>query len=220
MVLRSLEDRLEQAVEGMFARVFRSGLQPVEVARRLVKELDAQRAFDARGQAIGPNRFEVQLATADHERFVSVADSLRTEFSATIRHHAKEEQLRFLGRVVVELIEEPSLSVGRCRVRSTFDESTTAGAPPAYLELPDGAHLELGNAVASIGRWDDRTIVIQDPNVSRHHADLHPEGDTYVVVDLGSTNGTKVNGERISRRMLADGDVLTFGTVSLTFRLL
>ncbi len=219
MVLRNLEERLEQAVEGMFARLFRSGLQPIEVARRLVKVVDAERAFDSRGRAIAPNRFTVELATSDHERFASVSDALTTEFAATIREHAADEQLRFLGRVLVELIDQPSLTVGRCRVRGVFDETTGAATPPAALELPDGSRLELGNSVVSIGRSTDCTLTLLDTNASRHHADLQPDGDSYVLVDLGSTNGTKVNGQPITSRLLVDGDELTFGTVSVRFRI-
>ncbi len=219
MVLRSLEERLERAVEGMFARVFRSGLQPIEVARRLVKDLDANRGVDAAGRAIGPNHFEVQLASADHARFELVSESLRREFATAIREHAKEESLRFLGRVVVDLVEAPSLVVGRCRVRSWFDESSALGASPAYLELPDGSELELDDSVVTIGRLADRTIVLADPNASRHHADLAPEGDSFVLIDLGSTNGTKVNGRPITRALLADGDELTFGTITIRFHL-
>ncbi len=220
MVLRNLEDRLEQAVEGMFARVFRTGLQPVEVARRLIKEIDAKQALDARGQAIAPNAFQVHLATADHERFASVDDALSREFATTIREHAQQESLRFLGRVSVELVDDPSLVVGRCRVTSAFDQHASVGTAPAYLELPDGSHLELGPQIVTFGRMTDCTVVLADSNSSRHHAELQPDGDTYVLVDLGSTNGTKVNGSRIHQQTLADGDELTFGTIVIRFHLL
>ncbi|MEZ5376971.1 MAG: DUF3662 and FHA domain-containing protein [Acidimicrobiales bacterium] len=220
MVLRNLEDRLEQAVEGMFARLFRSGLQPIEVGRRLVKVVDAERAFDSRGMAIAPNRFTVELATSDYDRFITVNDALTSEFAATIREHAAAEQLRFLGRVMVELVDEPSLTVGRCRVRGSFDETTGSSVTPAYLELPNGSRLELGPSVVSIGRANECTLTLVDTNASRHHADLQPEGDTYRLVDLNSTNGTRVNGQPITSRLLADGDELTFGTVSVRFRLL
>ncbi len=220
MVLRNLEERLEQAVEGMFARLFRSGLQPIEVARRLVKVVDADRAFDSRGAAIAPNRFTVELATSDYERFITVNDALTAEFAATIREHAAAEQLRFLGRVFVELVDEPSLTVGRCRVKGAFDETTSGSAAPSYLELPNGARLDLTGSVVSIGRSNECTLTLVDTNASRHHADLQPEGDTYRLVDLNSTNGTSVNGQRITSRLLADGDELTFGTVSVRFHLL
>ncbi len=220
MVLRNLEERLEQAVEGMFARMFRSGLQPIEVARRLIKAVDADRAFDSHGNAIAPNRFTVQLATSDYDRFITVNDALTAEFAASIREHASEEQLRFLGRVLVELADKPSLTVGRCRVKTAFDETTGSSAPPAYLELPNGSRLELGTTVVSIGRSTDCTLTLVDTNASRHHADLQPDGDTYLLVDLDSTNGTRVNGKLITSQLLGDGDELTFGTVSVRFRLL
>lgn len=218
MVLRDFEDRLERMVEGVFARVFRTGLQPVEIGRRLIRELDANRTLDVRGRPVAPNRFVIRLATSDHERFAQIQDSLVAELRAVVRAHATTEGFRFLGPVRLELVEDPDGTVGMFRVESTFDES-----PPSehhgYLELPDGQLVGLGVEPATIGRVPESTIVLSDPNASRHHAELHLDGDSFELVDLGSTNGSKVNGTPVSRRLLVDGDELTFGTIHLRFRL-
>ena len=99
MVLRDFEDRLERLVEGVFARVFRTGLQPVEIGRRLVKELEANRTLDVRGRPIAPNRFVIRLASSDHERFAQIQESLIAELRAVVRGHATGEGFRFLGPV-------------------------------------------------------------------------------------------------------------------------
>ncbi len=201
----------------MFARAFRTGLQPVEVGRRLIRELDTNRSLDVSGRSIGPNRFTVKLASEDFTKFSAIRESLIGELSTSVREHAQSERLLFLGRVVVELVEDAQLTVGMFRVHSSFDETTAAAAPPAYLELPEGQRVELGTRIATIGRLPESDVVLADPNASRHHAELHPDGDTYLLVDLGSTNGSKINGERANRRLLADGDELTFGILTLVF---
>ncbi len=218
MVLRSFEDRLERLVEGMFARAFRTGLQPVEIGRRLVKELDANRTLDVRGRSVAPNLFVVHLASSDQERFANIHDSLIAELRTIVRDHATAEGFRFLGPVRLQFAEDEGGTVGLFRVDTSFDER-----PPSehhgYLELPDGQRVGLGVQVTTIGRVPESTIVLSDPNASRHHAEIHLDGDSFELVDLGSTNGSKVNGQKISRQLLAEGDELTFGTIQLRFRL-
>lgn len=218
MVLRSFEDRLERLVEGMFARAFRTGLQPVEIGRRLVKDLDANRTLDVRGRSVAPNHFVIHLAPSDQERFANIHDSLIAELRTIIRDHATAEGFRFLGPIRLRFTEDEDGTVGLFRVDTGFDER-----PPSehhgYLELPDGQRVGLGVQTTTIGRVPESTIVLTDPNASRHHAEIALDGDSFELVDLGSTNGSKVNGEVISRQLLADGDELTFGTIRLRFRL-
>jgi hypothetical protein len=211
VVLRSFEDRLERLVEGMFARAFRSGLQPVEIGRRLIKEMDTARTIDVRGQALAPNRFVIRVSVEDHARFGQVQQSLTNELTAVVRDHAKAEGLGFLGRVSVELQADANLKVGLFRVHPSYDERIPVDEPTAWLEGPDGL-------VNTIGRLSDSDIVINDQNVSRRHAELHAVGDGYELIDLGSTNGSKVNGQRVSRCALNDGDQVTFGAITLRFR--
>ncbi|MEM7338220.1 MAG: DUF3662 and FHA domain-containing protein [Actinomycetota bacterium] len=218
MVLRNFEDRLERLVEGMFARAFRSGLQPVELGRRLIREMDASRQLDVRGRTLAPNRFVIRVSPDDAQRFASVQQSLIQELQATVREHASEEGLTFLGRVSVELSEDPNLKVGLFRVHPSYDERVGHNEQNAWLEGPDGYRHPLKAEISTIGRLSDSDIVINDQNVSRRHAELHALGDTYELVDLGSTNGSKVNGQRVNRQPLNDGDQVTFGALTLRFR--
>jgi hypothetical protein len=220
MVLRNFEDRLERLVEGMFARAFKSGLEPVEIGRRLVKTMDANRNLDVRGRTIAPNSFDVKLASSDFERFAQIEESLRIELATIVREHAQSESMLFLGRVAVALTEHPPHVVGIFSIEPSFDEAATEGVPPAHLELADGRRIPLANTVATFGRLPESTLQLDDPNASRRHAELRPDGDSFVLVDLGSTNGSKVNGTKVHRQHLNDGDELTFGTITLTFRLL
>lgn len=219
MVLRSFEDRLERLVEGVFSRAFKSGLQPVEVGRRLVREMEASRTVDAGGRALAPNRFVIRVAVEDFQRFAEVQESLLAELTATVRGYATQEGLSFLGRVSIEFLADPSLRVGMFRLHPTYDERIPGEAEvPGWLEGPNGMHHKLKDSVMTIGRLSTSDIVIDDQNVSRRHAELHPLGDAYQLVDLGSTNGCKVNGRRIERQVLNDGDEITLGPIRLRFR--
>ncbi len=214
MGLQGFERRLERVFEGMFAKAFRSGLEPVELGRRLAREIDRQRRVSARG-IVAPNHFSFTLSPADMERFASFADSLTSELAEAARIEAKDEGYRFLGPVEVNLIENPSLSPG------TFDLAAHVVSDPAgavgSLVLPTGERVRLGDDPVTLGRLDDCDVVLVDATVSRRHAEVRRVDDGFEVVDLGSRNGTKVNGRGLVRGRLDDGDELSIGAVGLRF---
>ena len=85
------------------------------------------------------------------------------------------------------------------------------------LETPSGDRFSLTDSVITIGRHPDSNLVLADPNVSRNHAEIRPQGERFAVVDLGSTNGTRVNGVRIESQVLQDGDEVSFGNTRMRF---
>jgi pSer/pThr/pTyr-binding forkhead associated (FHA) protein len=91
------------------------------------------------------------------------------------------------------------------------------GAGAGSVVLPSGDRFTLTETTITIGRHPESNMVLADPNVSRNHAEIRPQGDRYVVVDLGSTNGTRVNGVRVDTQILEDGDELTFGNTRMRF---
>jgi hypothetical protein len=214
MGLQGFERRLERVFEGMFAKAFRSGLEPVELGRRLAREIDRQRRVGSRG-TIAPNQFAYTLSHADMERFASFADALTSELAEAARIEAKDEGYRFLGPVEVTLTEDPALSPG------TFDlAAQIVGAPGGAvgsLVLPGGERVQLGDEPITLGRLDECDVVLNDATVSRRHAEVHRVDDGYEVVDLGSRNGTRVNGRGVVRERLDDGDELSVGAVGLRF---
>lgn len=218
MVLRSFEDRLERLVEGVFSRAFKSGLQPIEIGRRLVREIEASRTVDVNGRALAPNRFVIRVSPEDAKRLAEIHDQLVNELTATVRGYASQQRLNFLGRISVEFQTDPSLRVGMFRLHPSYDERIATAEPGGWLEGPNGVQYRLRNAVLTIGRLSTADVVVDDQNVSRQHAELHPIGETFELVDLGSTNGCRVNGTRISRHVLADGDEIALGPVRLVYR--
>ncbi len=212
MVLRSIERRLETLVEGAFARAFRSGLRPVELGRKLLREMDDHRSVGVTGRTVVPNHFQIHLCPEDAAGFANVSASLVRELCDLAREHAKEEACAFMGPVSVALVPDEGRRPGTFAVVGKFLDAG-AGA----LVLPGEQRIVLADTVTKVGRLPDCGVQIVDASVSRYHAEIRAKGDGFVVVDLGSTNGTRVNGVRVYERALSDGDELTFGTVSVRF---
>jgi len=216
MGLQQFEQRIERLVEGAFTRGLRGGLQPVEIGRRLTREMDLKRRVGVRGLT-APNVFVVTLSTTDAARFESFLDALARELGDAAREHARTEGYEFLGPVEVEVQSDDSLKPGRYTVRGEMREGVM-GLPAASLILPDGSRIALGEEPIVIGRMPECSVVLTDPNVSRRHAEVRRRGSDVVAVDLQSTNGTRVNGLPIRERVLEDGDDITVGTTILRFQ--
>lgn len=216
MGLQQFERRLEHLVEGAFAKVFRSGLQPVELGRRITREMDANRTVGVRG-VIVPNRFRVAISPADETRFASFSEALSRELAEAAREHAQTEGYSFMGPVEVELHRDESLGAGEFLLAGEVAERA-GGGPVGSLALDDGSIVRLGEEPVVIGRLPQCDIALADPNVSRRHAELRPAEGGWVVVDLGSTNGTRVNGSAVTERALQDGDEVMVGNTRLRFQ--
>jgi hypothetical protein len=212
MGLQRFEQRLERLVEGVFAKAFRTGLQPVELGRRLVREMDLNRTLGVRGTIV-PNRFSISLSPADRERFAELEHTLIAELVDTARQHAREEGYRFLGMVTVDLATDSSVSTGTFLLTAAVRE----GGHVAGVVLPDGTRIEIGDDPVVIGRAPECDVVLADPTVSKRHISLGRRGVEVVLSDLGSTNGTRVNGVAARERVLVDGDMIQVGATVLRF---
>jgi hypothetical protein len=215
MGLQRFEGRLERIVDGTFSKAFRGELHPVEIGRRLTREMDLQRRLSVQG-LIAPNAFIVYLSTSDFERFESFLDALVRELEEAAREHARAEDYVFVGPVTVSAVDDPRQRRGRFTVVSEVREGPST-LPPASVVLTDGGRLVLGADPITIGRLPESTVVVSDPNASRRHAEIRRSGDDVVVVDLDSTNGTRVNGAPVRQRVLEDGDEIAIGTTYLRF---
>ena len=214
MGIQKFERRLERFVEGAFARVFRSGLQPVEIGRRLTREIDLRRTVAPRG-VLAPNLFQVLLSESDRAKFKPIEEELVKELVSVAQEHAKQEGYTFLGPVGVTIGTDTSLRPGTLLVAG--DMVPDQGS--ATLTLPDGRRVLLDKAKVTLGRLPECELALADSGVSRRHAEVRRGPDnTWVVADLGSTHGTKLNGLRLdSPRQLKDGDEITVGSTSVRF---
>lgn len=250
-VAKSIEQRLEGLVEGFFTKVFRSGLQPVEVGRRILREMGEGRTVSV-NRVYAPNDFRVVMGADDHVRFAQMAAGLQREFSELVIDAAKQNRWNLMGMPRIDFAEEPSMGKGEFRVEASLAadpdrpgevstrepdsadpstsraiESHTAerlGIPSAgagLVVLDDNGvareRISITSTPLVIGRMSSNDVVLSDPNVSRRHAELRRDGGRWILVDLGSTNGTLVNGKLAREHEIKDGDRLSFGTSDLRF---
>lgn len=250
-VARTIEQRLEGLVEGFFTKVFRSGLQPIEVGRRILREMGDGKTLSV-NKVYAPNEFRVSMGAEDLKRFDQMKSGLVNEFSELVIEAAKENRWNLMGLPEIDFEEDPKMGKGEFAVEASFSATqaepkvSTKEAegqdPNATGAISLGAAEKLGLATDApqllvldasgnpserisltrqpivIGRLSSNDVILSDSNVSRRHAELRKVDGRWTLVDLGSTNGTVVNGKLIKEAPLNDGDELTFGGSSLRFK--
>ena len=250
-VAKSIEQRLEGLVEGFFTKVFRSGLQPVEVGRRILREMGNGKTVSV-NRVYAPNEFRVWMSSDDYAKFSQMEAGLQREFSELVIEQAKESRWNLMGIPRISFHEEESMGRGELRVEASLtadpdspsrvytrepradDASSTRavssdtadrlGLAPAGARLvvidddgSDSENISITKDPVVIGRMSTNDVVLSDPNVSRRHAELRRAGDRWLLVDLGSTNGTMVNGKLAGEHELNHGDRLVFGSTKIRF---
>lgn len=218
-VLQRFERRLEGLVQGAFARTFGGWVEPVEVAAALTREAEDKKTIVAAGRVLVPNAYVVELSPADTDRLAEWDEQLRAELATMVTESATEQGWSFVGPVEVAFEQADELDTGAFRVRSTVRQGEL---PPAAAEdgphLLDGARVVPLLATTVIGRGAEADLQVHDTGVSRRHAELRRTREGVQVHDLGSTNGTRVNGKRVTAATLVNGDVVTVGTTDLIYQ--
>jgi len=246
-MLKNLEAKIEGAVAGAFSRTFKSRVQPVELARRLAKEMDAQKQVSI-SRVYVPNQFCIYLSPGDRQQFENYEAALKKELSDYLLEHARGEGLALVTRPSIDFETDERLRLGEFGIQAQLlgepsegsdepgpsgdfghtmvyspDASARRVDPPATagraLLVSDGKRRVLSGDRLVIGRSRDCDLVVEDQNVSRRHAELRREDRDWVLVDLGSTNGIKLNGRRVERSPLSSGDEITLGTTRMSFEL-
>ncbi|MDQ3065615.1 MAG: FHA domain-containing protein [Actinomycetota bacterium] len=252
-VLRSIEQKIEGLFEGMFGRAFRTHVQPVELARKLAKEMDEHRTISV-SRVYVPNEYSVFLSEQDREQFTGYEGSLVGELQDYLVEHARRESYAMLTPPSVLMKTDADLSIGEFGIatrmvqpegkrgpqldepaaqvepgatmiyKATAPQPTEAASPvdlgveaETFAVTMNGRTHALSSAKLVLGRSKDCDLQVEDANVSRRHAELRREGSSWWVVDLDSTNGTDLNGKRVQRSKLSDGDTITLGDTELVF---
>ncbi len=208
MARYNIERRLERLVTATFTKAFRSGVQPIEVGRRIVRELESAAQVTVKATVV-PNQIVVSLSPSDAERFATIDGTIATEFADAAREYALEYRYHFVGPVTVEFQTVPELRMGAFEVRCAFVEGDATWT--AALRLPDGRRIALTNETIRIGRLPDCQVQLSDPKCSRNHAEIRPIGNSYMLHDLNSTNGTLLNNTVVIEAVLSDGDEVQIG---------
>jgi hypothetical protein len=277
-VLRTIESKIEGLFEGLFGRAFRTHVQPVELARKLAKEMDEHRSVSV-SRVYVPNEYTIYLSSSDRQQFASYEGSLVGELQEYLTEHARREAYALLTPPRVKFAVDDDLAVGEFGIATRVAQpeegvpalpvppapprsvsipaapiaaAAAASAPPApplesapsttmiyparpapeapveapaapepprevvTITLAGHAH-PITSRSFLIGRSRECDLRVTDGNASRRHAEIAQEGSVYVLVDLGSTNGTELNGRRITRQELTDGDRITIGATDLIF---
>jgi hypothetical protein len=225
-VLQRFERRIEEMVNRPFARAFKAEVQPVEVASALQRECDDRAAIVARGRTMVPNQFTVILGENDHGRLNVYADALRAELASMVKEHADEQHYSFIGPVTVEFERDDALETGRFRIRSAAVAGAVASDPSRgsvgdrsgvpWLEVGSTTYT-LSSPRTTIGRGNESDLRIDDPGISRNHAEIRREGGDVTIVDVGSTNGIVVDGQRVQQARLRDKTSVVLGSTTVTF---
>ena len=216
MVIKKVENKIEKLVEGTFAKFFSSELKPVEISRKIVREVELNRSIGVHGDHLAPNDFDVAISESDYSNLIKAKEPLEQELEETIRDYSYQEGYIFLGSINVSIEKEENLRAGTFRIDARLKQDES-GCPPGALVLPDGKRIQIGNRVITIGRLQDSTVCIDDPSISRNQAEVLLRETGYLLSDLGSTNGTLVNGRRISQHVLTDHDQIEFGSYRIRF---
>jgi hypothetical protein len=274
-VFDRVERGLERAVQGVFAKAFKSEVQPVEIASAMRRAMDDRATTIGHGRTFVPNLFTIELAPADFDRLTSFSDILTDELVASAQEHAESQRYQPGGPIQVIFLSKEDLETGVFRVRPATAKGAAATAPPAKAPSPgsppgpqgaqpipaadgmlasstarppapvahhepvtsarprshpaqrpwlevDGDHYPLLAAITVLGRDNTADVILDDPGISRQHTEIRVTSDGPHLVtnirDLGSTNGTFVNGERVTSQRLADGDRVNVGRTKLIFR--
>lgn len=240
--LSRFESFMENMVEGSVARLFRSPVHPSEIAKRLERAMEAHQLISVR-RVIVPNVYRAFLNPQDFAVFDQVHGEMEREMATYLAELAQERGFTMLEHPRVELAPDPAVQRRSIQVTAetsappTPDEASNTmvmqngkvvagpSAPASQkrsrllLSTPGGTHvIPLESTALTIGRGLNNDIIMEDTRVSRHHAELRYQGRRFWVRDLGSTNGTYVNGEAVEERGLNDNDVISLGGLEVTYK--
>ncbi|TMD58592.1 MAG: DUF2662 domain-containing protein [Chloroflexi bacterium] len=246
-VIARIEDFVTRVLEGTTARLFHVKLQPVQIAKRVIRAMEANQTVSL-NRTFAPNSYVVSLSGPDYEQFERFKRSLERDLAEAVLAGARERTLTLTSFPRVEIDRSEAVATGEVRVRCALVDETGEEMPedhPALRELASGhtqildrdkllavqprgpkASLEMsgegrrvpvGAGTISIGRAPDNDIVLDDRRVSRRHAEVRLRLGKHTLYDLGSTNGTFVNGKKVNEIALSEGDRITFGAATLIY---
>lgn len=244
--MERVEAFVSRLIEGWSARLFGAKLQPVQIAKRLIRAMEGHQTISL-SKTFVPNSYVVSLGPVDFAQFEQYRRSLERDLAETLLGAARERNFTLLAYPSVEVERDDDLAPGDVRVSCALVDASgeeveadpkrlgavesghtmvldreallreRPRAPRASLEQHDGPSVALGPDPIVIGRDPQNDLVLDDRRVSRKHAEIRLRLGRYTLYDLQSTNGTYVNGRRVAEKVLEDGDTISVGGLELMF---
>ncbi|MDJ0320945.1 DUF3662 and FHA domain-containing protein [Pseudarthrobacter sp. PS3-L1] len=238
-LLDNVERGIEKAVRGVFSTGSKAQVEPVEIASRLRREVDNKSMTISAGRTLVPNVFDVQLSDADFGRAQEWGTPLAEELCDVVINHVHSQGYTLQGPVQISFRRNSEQRAGNFDItaRTEKDGNTPAAPPPSRPNLPaapqraparlqpvldiDGQRYSLNAPSIVLGRSSEADILVDDTGVSRRHLEIRTVNGLSSAVDMGSTNGSYVNGHRVVEPAdLHDGSTITMGRTRIIFRLL
>jgi hypothetical protein len=216
-LLDSFERGLERAVNGTFAKTFKSSLAPIEITAALRRELDTKAAVVSRDRILVPNKLVVRLSRDDYEKMSALGPTLLDELTDLVQRHATAQHYSFAGGISISLSEDPALTRGMIDVQSSNVKGAVTWTP--VLDI-GGKRYPITQSRTVIGRGSDADITVDDTGISRRHVEVLWDGKRAQVNDLGSTNGSLLDGQPVNRAPLPPDSVIDIGRTRIIFRVL
>ncbi|MET3919361.1 DUF3662 and FHA domain-containing protein [Arthrobacter sp. UYEF20] len=239
-LLDKVERGIEKAVRGVFSTGSRAQVEPVEIASHLRREVDNKALTIAAGRTLAPNVFDVLLSDDDFQRAQEWGTPLAEELCDVVINHVRSQGYTLQGPVRISFRRDEGRRAGDFEIKSRTEKASAPSAPaqpgthgampaaptrqPSRLQPVldiDGQRYSLNAPSVVLGRSSEADILIDDTGVSRRHLEIRTGPGTAQAIDLGSTNGSYVNGHKIvGSSELTDGSTITMGRTKIAFRLL
>lgn len=218
-ILKDFEHKLGDLVEGVFSKGFKSGVQPIELAKKLEREMDDNKTISVSNVYV-PNHYTFYLSPDDMKEFSSFEAQLVLELKEFLKKELKAKKYALIDEPEIRFREKPDLSLGQFILKSKLASAQNLVQASLTLSIKNEQEeiFFLSKPETTIGRIAANDIVIPDPNVSRHHTQIENRDGDFYVVDLDSTNGTYLNGRRVTRALLKNGAQIAIGNEVLRFR--
>ena len=215
--LENFEKGLERVVNGAFSKTFKSELQSVEIASAIKNEMDAKSSILSRDRILAPNAFRVRLSSPDFSRMRVLGQPLIDELVDIATRHAQKQKYQFGAALLITLAEDSSLPIGQISVTSQTQALQVEWMPALDIS---GNRYPLTKQRTTVGRDASADIQVNDKGLSRVHFEVLWDGKNAGVRDLGSTNGTKLNGQPIREAGMKADAIISAGHTDVVFRVI
>lgn len=230
--LSRLEKRIEKLVEGSLSRLLGIEIHPTAIATQLARAMEEGIRYGDDDKAFAPDQYALTFSPSDVNTLLSQTPGIRQDLGAGLLSAARSSGYLLAREPRITLAADPTLNRHEVRVVAwhssnpvEFTQAMAQDQDEGQSQLPLGAYLVVGGSrhfpldrpIINIGRRLDNHLILDDPHISRTHAQMRARDSKFVLFDLGSTSGTRVNNRKIKQHVLQPGDVITIADIHLVY---